>query len=85
LARLLARWKVDSAASGELEGRQRGRGTPARPSGESRAQERVSLREMRQGRECGCGRWSKERWGAWAGDVAGDLGVRARWSMAVRK
>jgi hypothetical protein len=44
------------AASGKLDVRQRGRRILAKPSGESRAQERVSLREMRQGRECGCGR-----------------------------
>jgi hypothetical protein len=41
---------------------------------------------MGRGRECGCGRCSKRSWGAWAGDVAGDLGVRARvracWSTA---
>jgi hypothetical protein len=49
-----------------------------------RAQERVSLHEMRQGSECGCGRCSKGYWGAWAGDVAEDLGMRARWSKAVR-
>jgi hypothetical protein len=60
-----------------------GRGTLARPSGERRARERVSLREMRQGSECGCERSSKGNWGAWAGDVAKDLGGHARWSMAV--
>jgi hypothetical protein len=53
-------------------------------SGDDRAQEGVSLREMRQGRESGCGRCSKKRWGTWAGDVAEVLGVRVRWSMAVR-
>jgi hypothetical protein len=42
----------------------------------------VSLRKMRQGSECG--RCSKGSWGAWAGDVAGDLGVCACWSTAVR-
>jgi hypothetical protein len=69
--------------SSELDGRQRGRWTPAKPSGESRARERVSLRETMQGRECGCGRCSKGSWGAWAGDVVRDLGVRACWSTAV--
>jgi hypothetical protein len=39
---------------------------------------------MRQGSECGCGRCSKGSWGAWVSDVARDLGVRARGSMAVR-
>jgi hypothetical protein len=33
---------------------------------------------MGQGSECGRGRYSKRSWGAWAGDVAGDLVVRAR-------
>jgi hypothetical protein len=41
---------------------------------------------MRQGSECGHGSCSKRSWGAWEGDVAGDLGVRARvracWSTA---
>jgi hypothetical protein len=44
----------------------------------------MSLREMGQGSECGCRQGSKGSWGAWAGDVVEDLGVRARWSMAVR-
>jgi hypothetical protein len=39
------------------------RGSPASASGEGRARERVSLREMRQGRESGCGRCSKGSWG----------------------
>jgi hypothetical protein len=30
-----------------------------KPSGESKARERVSLREMRKGSECGCGRAQK--------------------------
>jgi hypothetical protein len=29
-------------------------------------------------------RCSKGTWGAWAGDMAGDLVVRVRWSTAVR-
>jgi hypothetical protein len=33
---------------------------------------------MGRGSECGRGRCSKRRWGAWAGDVARNLGVRAR-------
>jgi hypothetical protein len=41
------------------------------------------LREMRLGSECGCGRCSKGSWGAWAGDVAEDLRVRAHWSTTV--
>jgi hypothetical protein len=56
-------------ASGELDGCHSGRGSPASVSGEGRARERVSLREMGQGRESGCGRCSKGSWGAWAGDV----------------
>jgi hypothetical protein len=39
---------------------------------------------MKQGRESGCARCSKGSWGAWVGDVAGVLGVRPRWSTAVR-
>jgi hypothetical protein len=50
------------------------------------AREGATLREMERGSECGCGRCSKRSWGAWAGDVAGDLDVRARvracWSTA---
>jgi hypothetical protein len=42
------------------------------------------LHKLRQGRECGCGRCSKGSWGPWARDMARVLGVRARWSMAVR-
>jgi hypothetical protein len=42
-------------ASGGLDGRHGGRETPAKSSGESRARERVSLSEMRQWSECGCG------------------------------
>jgi hypothetical protein len=62
-------------ASGGLDG---GRRSPASASSEGRAREGVSLCEMRHGRESGCGRCSKESWGAWAGDVVGFLGVRAR-------
>jgi hypothetical protein len=50
---------------------------------ESRVRERVSLREMRQGSERGCGRCSKGSYGVWEGDVAEDLGVRARWFTVV--
>jgi hypothetical protein len=71
-------------ASDKLDGRHDGHGTLASMSGEGRARERVGLREMRQWRESECGRCSKGSWGAWAGDVAGVLGVRARWSTAVR-
>jgi hypothetical protein len=69
---------------GGLDGRHDRRGTPAKPSGESRARERVSLCEMRQESECGCGQCSKGAGSAWAGDVARDLGMRARWSTTVR-
>jgi hypothetical protein len=65
-------------ASSELDDRHGGRGSPARPSGEGRARERASLRKMGWGSECGCGLCSKGSWGAWAGNVAWDLGVRAR-------
>uniref|UniRef100_A0A804NFS6 protein-serine/threonine phosphatase n=1 Tax=Zea mays TaxID=4577 RepID=A0A804NFS6_MAIZE len=43
------------ATSGGLDGWHGGRGTPAKPSDESRARERVGLREMGQGIKCGCG------------------------------
>jgi hypothetical protein len=57
---LTSRWSLGwlGVASGELDGRQRARGTPAKLSGESRARVRVSLHEMRQGSECRCGRCS---------------------------
>jgi hypothetical protein len=64
-------------ASGRQGDRHGGRGSPARSSSEGRARERASLREMGWGSECGCGRCSKGSWGARAGDVARDLGVRA--------
>jgi hypothetical protein len=60
-----------------LDDRHGWHGSPARLSSLGRAQERASLSEMEWGSECGCGRCSKRSWGAWAGDVAGDLGVRA--------
>jgi hypothetical protein len=66
------------------DGQHGGCGTPASASGEGTVRERVSLREMRQGRESGCGWCSKKSWGAWVGDVVGVLGVHARWSTVVR-
>jgi hypothetical protein len=77
-------WRL-SAASGGLDGRYGGCGSPASASGKGRARERVSLREMRQEREIGCGQCSKGSWGAWAGDVVGVLGVRAHWSTAAHE
>jgi hypothetical protein len=65
-------------ASGGLDDWHGGRGSPARSSSVGRARERARLCEMGQGSECGRGRCSKRCWGAWVGDVAGDLGVRAR-------
>jgi hypothetical protein len=41
------------AVSGELDGRECGRGSPAASSDEGRARERAKLCEMRQGGECG--------------------------------
>jgi hypothetical protein len=64
-------------ASGGLDDWHDGRGSPARLSGVSRARERARLCEMGRGSECGHGHCSERSWGAWAGDVAGDLGVRA--------
>jgi hypothetical protein len=73
-------------ASGGINDWHGGRRSPARSNGVGRARGKARLCEMRQGSECGCGRCSKMSWGAWAGDVAGDLGVRAQvrvfWSTA---
>jgi hypothetical protein len=43
-----------------LDGRHDGCGSPAGSSGGGRARERVSVGEMRQWEESGCGRGSKE-------------------------
>jgi hypothetical protein len=56
--------------SGELDGRERGRGSPVASSGESRAQARVGLHEMRRGSECGHRQGSKKG----AGRVGGRRG-----------
>jgi hypothetical protein len=40
--------------------------------------------EMRQRRESGCERGSKENWGMWVGDAAEFLGMRACRSAVVR-
>jgi hypothetical protein len=50
-------------ASGGLGDRYGERGSPARPSGEGRAQEIVGLCVMGWGSECGCRRCSKGSWG----------------------
>ena len=65
------------AAPGALDGRHGGCGSPASSGDGGRARERVSVGEMRKGRESECGWGSKRSWGAWAGDVAGLLGVHA--------
>jgi hypothetical protein len=49
-----------SVASGGLDDRHDGRGSPARSSGVGRARVRATLREMGRGSECGRGRCSKE-------------------------
>jgi hypothetical protein len=75
------------AVSGELVGRERGRGSPAVTGGVSRARERVKLSEMRRGVCAGHG-WALIReLGAWAGVVAekpGDVrecvGAGPRWA-----
>jgi hypothetical protein len=46
--------------SGDLDGRERGRGSPAASSGEGRARERAMLCEMRRESECGLWRGSKK-------------------------
>jgi hypothetical protein len=48
------------AVSGELDGRERGRGSPAAAGGVSRARERVKLSEMRRGVCAGHWRGSKK-------------------------
>jgi hypothetical protein len=60
------------AASSRLDYRHGRRGSPASASGEGKAQESVSLREMRQG--------ERERVRM---VLKRDLGVRACWSMMV--
>jgi hypothetical protein len=77
---LTSRWCSGrpGAAPGGLDGRHSGRGCPVASGGRGKARERVSVGEMRQGRENGCGRCSKGSWSVWAGDVTGVLGVRAR-------
>jgi hypothetical protein len=62
--------------SGELDGRERGRGSPAASGGECRARERAELHEMRRGRVRGtCGALRREL-GTWAGIVAEKSGPR---------
>jgi hypothetical protein len=72
--------------SGELDGRERGRGSSMASGGKGRARERVMLCEMRRGSECGHWRGSKKG----AGRVGGRRGreirrcarVHTRWSTA---
>jgi hypothetical protein len=74
------------AVSGELDGRERGRGSPAATGDVGRALERVKLRETRRG-VC-AGHWRSSKKGA--GRVGGHRGqeirrrarVRTRWSTA---
>jgi hypothetical protein len=59
------------AVSGELDGRERGRGSPAAAGGVGRARERAKLSEMRRGVCAGHWRGSKKgELGAWVGVVA---------------
>jgi hypothetical protein len=51
------------AVSGELDGRERGRGSPEAAGGVGRARERAKLREMRRGVCAGHRRGSKKRAG----------------------
>ena len=69
-------------AQGGLDGQHGGRRSPAGFSVGGRARERVSMGEMRQGRESGCKRGSK-RAGASGWRCASILDVRAWWSIAV--
>jgi hypothetical protein len=71
-------------ASGELDDRGGGRGSPARSDGVGRALARARLREMRRGCECGCRRCSK-RAGmrgqtTWPRFLATCASARVRWS-----
>jgi hypothetical protein len=58
------------AVSGELDGRERGCGSPAVSGGEGRARERVKLCEMRQGVSAGTGGALRRELGTWASVVA---------------
>jgi hypothetical protein len=49
-------------ASGELDDRGGGRGSPARSDGMGRARAGAGLREMRRGSECGRGWGPKRSW-----------------------
>jgi hypothetical protein len=56
--------------SGELDGRERGCGSPATAGGVGRVRERAELHEMRWGRAWGTGGALRREMGAWAGVVA---------------
>jgi hypothetical protein len=58
------------AVSGELDGREHGRGSPAAAGGMGRARERAELREMRRGRARGIGGALRRELGAWASVMA---------------
>jgi hypothetical protein len=74
------------AVSGELDGQEHGRGSPAEAGGVSRARERVKLCEMRRGVCAGHWRGSKKGAGAWAGVVAEKSGdVRECASVGPRR
>jgi hypothetical protein len=71
-----------STVSSELDGRERGRGSPADAGGVGRARERAELREMRQG---GAGHWWGSKKGA--GHVGGCRGqeIRRRARVCTRR
>jgi hypothetical protein len=56
--------------SGELDGQERGRGSPAVAGSVGRAREMVELREMRRGGVRGTSGALRRELGAWAGIVA---------------
>jgi hypothetical protein len=66
--------------SGELDGWERGHGSPAASGGEGRARERAELREMKRGSECG--HWWGSKKGA--GRVGGRRGREIRQRARVR-
>jgi hypothetical protein len=63
--------------SGELDGRERGRGSPAMSGGEGRARERAMLCEMTRGSECGHWRGSKKGAGRMGGRRGREIRRRA--------
>jgi hypothetical protein len=85
---LTSRWSSGrlSAVSGELDGWERGRGSPAASGGVGRARESAMLCEMWRGSECGHWRGSKKGVGCMGGrrgrEIRRRVRVCKRWSTA---